>query len=165
MSATSNNNDVEFTIRVTGAAPPPLPSTSSTSTKKKGGRGKGSKNTASQPQQQRRYNLRLRPSTSLHQLRTDVYALFNIPSDYTNSYQISFLGGFPPTELDQTDKQTVHELGIRPNESYKVVSALIDDASAVVSNGDGDTKQAAAVQGGKKSNGESSAVEDKIWLG
>ena len=161
MSATSNNNDVEFTIRVTGAAPPPLPSTSSTSTKKKGGRGKGSKNTASQPQQQRRYNLRLRPSTSLHQLRTDVYALFNIPSDYTNSYQISFLGGFPPTELDQTDKQTVHELGIRPNESYKVVFALIDDASAVVSNGDGDTKQAAAaaVQGGKKSNGESSAVE------
>ena len=158
-------NENEFTIRVTGAAPPPLPSTSSSSSssKKKGGRGRGgkAKNKAtaqSQQQQQRRYNLRLRPSTSLHQLRTDVYALFNIPSDNTNSYQISFLGGFPPTELDQTDKQTVHELGIRPNESYKVVFALIDDASAAVAS----AKQDAAAVAGKKSNGESSSAIESL---
>jgi len=108
----------EFTIRVTGAAPPPLP----TKGKKKAA---SKKNTASQ-QQQRRYNMRLRPSTSINQLRKDVYALFNIPTDHITSYQMSFLSGFPPKELEQTDKVTVHELGICPNESITIRFTLVD---------------------------------------
>jgi len=115
----STNN--EFTIRVTGAAPPPLP----TKGKKKAA---SKKNTASQ-QQQRRYNMRLRPSTSINQLRKDVYALFNIPTDHIKSYQMSFLSGFPPKELEQTGKSTVHELGIRPNESITIRFTLVNSSS------------------------------------
>ena len=114
------STDNEFTIRVTGAAPPPLP----TKGKKKAA---SKKSTASQ-QQQRRYNMRLRPSTSINQLRKDVYALFNIPTDHITSYQMSFLSGFPPKELEQTDKVTVHELGIRPNESITIRFTLVDNS-------------------------------------
>jgi len=114
------STDTEFTIRVTGAAPPSLP----TKGKKKAA---SKKNTASQ-QQQRRYNMRLRPSTSIDQLRKDVYALFNIPTDHIKSYQMSFLSGFPPKELHQTGKAIVHELGIRPNESITIRFTLVDSS-------------------------------------
>ncbi|KAL7541407.1 hypothetical protein ACHAXR_010898 [Thalassiosira sp. AJA248-18] len=122
-----SSND-EFTIRVTGAAPFPLPSTAKS--KKGGGRGKAKKDNAAQQQQQRRYNLRLRPSSTLDRLRTDVFALFNVPSGSIESYRLSFLGGFPPKELNPEGKLTVHELGIRPNESLivKFISLTNNDA-------------------------------------
>ena len=90
------STDNEFTIRVTGAVPPPLP-------KGKKKAAASQKCTSQQQQQQRRYNMRLCPSTSINQLRKDVYALFNIPTDHIKSYQMSFLSGFPPKELHQTD--------------------------------------------------------------
>ena len=133
--------DSEFTIRVTGMAPP-LPTSSSSSssptTKKKGKKKAATTSQSQQQQQQCRYNLRLRPSSSIDTLRKDVFALFNIPSDYTHSYQMSFLGGFPPKELDQQGKSTVDQLGIRPNESYTIRFTLVD--GAVTNN---DTKQPA----------------------
>jgi len=102
--------DNEFTIRVTGGPPPPLPAaTGKGKGKKDGGRGGGGKN-AALAQQQKRYNMRLRPSTPLDQFRKDVFALFNIPSSSTHHYHVSFLGGFPPKELDQGDKRTVVSL-------------------------------------------------------
>ncbi|KAL7439919.1 hypothetical protein ACHAXM_006944 [Skeletonema potamos] len=106
--------DDEFIIRVTGGPPPPLPG------KKGGGGGK----IAALAQQQKRYNLRLLPSTPLDQFRKDVFALFNIPSNSTHLYQVSFLGGFPPKELDQSGIRTVHELGVRANESVIVKFTL-----------------------------------------
>ncbi|KAL7448548.1 hypothetical protein ACHAWC_000714, partial [Mediolabrus comicus] len=74
--------------------------------------------------------MRLRPSTPLDQFRRDVFALFNIPSNSTHLYNISFLGGFPPKELDQTDKNTVEQLGIRANESVIVKITLNESAAA-----------------------------------
>jgi len=147
-SSTAAASDNEFAIRITGVAPPPFPSAKKC---KKGGgsRGKTAKNNAAQQQQQRRYNLRLRPSSSLDQLRTDVFALFNA-SAAVNSYHLSFLGGFPPKELDETGKRTVHELGIRPNESLIVKFALSVDAEEVAVGGDGDRKQSAAPAGRQK---------------
>ena len=129
--------DKEFTIRVTGGPPPPLPGA-------KGKRGGGGKN-AVLAQQQKRYNMRLTGTTPLDQFRRDVFALFNIPSSSTNQYQISFLGGFPPKELDQTDKHTVHELGVRANESVIVKFTL--NAASVGSNG---SATAAAATSGVK---------------
>ena len=116
------STDNEFTIRVTGAVPPPLP-------KGKKKAAASQKCTSQQQQQQRRYNMRLCPSTSINQLRKDVYALFNIPTDHIKSYQMSFLSGFPPKELSQTDKVTVHELGIRPNESITIRFTFADSSS------------------------------------
>ena len=75
------STDNEFTIRVTGAVPPPLP-------KGKKKAAASQKCTSQQQQQQRRYNMRLCPSTSINQLRKDVYALFNIPTDHIQSYQV-----------------------------------------------------------------------------
>ncbi|KAL9190727.1 hypothetical protein ACHAXT_000433 [Thalassiosira profunda] len=124
------SSDGEFTIRVTGAAPPPLPTAKKG--KRGGGRGKGSKSAAPPPQAQRRYNLRLRPSSSLEEMRKDVFALFDVPSDSIGAYQVSFLGGFPPKELEQAGKGSVHELGIRPNESLIVKFALAEGSSADV---------------------------------
>ena len=119
--------DSEYTIRVTGGPPPPLPTAKGG---KKGSkqRGGGGKN-AALAQQQKRYNMRLRPSTPLDQFRRDVFALFNIPSNSTHLYNISFLGGFPPKELDQTDKNTVEQLGIRANESV-IVKITLNDSNA-----------------------------------
>ena len=118
-----NNNimsDNEFTIRVTGAPPPPLPPKPESG----GRRGKSGKSTAAksqkssqQQQQQRRYNLILRPSTSLDKLQKDVFALFNASK---SSYILTFLSGFPPKELNSEGKSTVQELGIRSNESLIV---------------------------------------------
>ena len=119
------SND-EFTIRVTGGPPPPLPGAAKGS--KKGGRGGGGKN-AALAQQQKRYNMRLHATTPLDQFRKDVFALFNIPSSSTHHYQVSFLGGFPPKELDQSDNHnTVHELGVRANESVIVKFTLNESA-------------------------------------
>jgi hypothetical protein len=112
--------DSEFTIRVTGGSPPPLLAASTI----KGGGGKN----AALLQQQKRYNMRLRPSTPLGQFRQDVFALFDIPSCSTHLYHVSFLAGFPPTELDQNDKHTVHELGVRANESVIVKFTLYESA-------------------------------------
>mmetsp|Transcript_28798 Transcript_28798/g.58696 ORF Transcript_28798/g.58696 Transcript_28798/m.58696 type:complete len:773 (+) Transcript_28798:91-2409(+) len=102
----------EFTIRVSGVSPTPEST----------GRGKAVKGVASNSknisQLQRRYNLRLRPSTSLDQLEQDVSALFNIPKTF--KCKISFLSGFPPKPLDSFGKSTVEELGIRPNEGIIV---------------------------------------------
>ena len=117
------STDNEFTIRVTGAVPPPLP------TKGKKKAAAPQKCTSQQQQQQRRYNMRLCPSTSINQLRKDVYALFNIPTDHIQSYQMSFLSGFPPKAMEQTGKATVHELGIRPNESITIRFTFADSSS------------------------------------
>jgi len=114
----SNINDSEFTIRVRGAPPPPPAA-------KKGG-----KSTPAPPPAQRRYNLRLRPSSSLEQMRSDVCALFDVPSGLIGAYQLSFLGGFPPQELDQIGKDTVHELGIRANECLIVKFALAEGSAS-----------------------------------
>ena len=147
--------DKEFTIRVTGGPPPPLPGA-------KGKRGGGGKN-AVLAQQQKRYNMRLTGTTPLDQFRRDVFALFNIPSSSTNQYQISFLGGFPPKELDQTDKHTVHELGVRANESVIVKFTL--NAASVGSNGS--VTAAAATSGVKqaaspvKANGRTSTTNGR----
>ena len=111
----------EFTIRVKGEAPPPLPT--------KGKKTKAAKNTAQQSQQQKCNLLQLRSSTSINQLHKDVYALFNIPTDHIQSYQMSFLSGFPPKEMDQTGKATVHELGIRPNETITIRFTLADGSN------------------------------------
>ena len=111
--------DDKFTIRVKGA-PPPLPTK---------GKKKKAASTAQQSQQQIMCDLQLRSSTSINQLRKDVYALFNIPTDHIKSYQMSFLSGFPPKELSQTDKVTVHELGIRPNESITIRFTFADSSS------------------------------------
>lgn len=119
--------DKEFTIRVTGGPPPPLPGAKG---KKGGGRGKN----AALAQQQKRYNMRLTGATPLDQFRRDVFALFNIPSSSTQHYQISFLGGFPPKELDQTGKRTVHELGVRANESV-IVKFTLNSSSSAGTNG------------------------------
>ena len=119
--------DKEFTIRVTGGPPPPIPGAAKGKKKKGGGR-RGGKN-AALAQQQKRYNMRLTGTTPLDQFRKDVFALFNIPSSSTQHYQVSFLGGFPPKELDQGGKCTVHELGIRANESV-IVKFTLNDASA-----------------------------------
>ena len=120
------STDNEFTIRVTGAVPPPLPKKGR---KKAAAASQKCTSQQQQQQQQRRYNMRLRPSTSISQLRKDVYALFNIPTDHIQSYQMSFLSGFPPKELEQTGKATVHELGIRPNESITIRFTLVDSSS------------------------------------
>ena len=119
------STDNEFTIRVTGAVPPPLPKKGM----KKAAAASQKCTSQQQQQQQRRYNMRLRPSTSISQLRKDVYALFNIPTDNIQSYQMSFLSGFPPKELEQTGKATVHEVGIRPNESITIRFTLVDSSS------------------------------------
>ena len=122
--------DSEYTIRVTGGPPPPLPTAKGGkkgSSKQRGGGG-GGKN-AALAQQQKRYNMRLRPSTPLDLFRRDVFALFNIPSNSRHLYNISFLGGFPPKELDQTDKSTVEQLGIQANESVIVKITLNESAA------------------------------------
>lgn len=108
----------EFTIRVKVEAPPPLPT--------KGKKKKAAKKTAQQSQQQK---CNLRSSTSISQLCKDVYALFNIPTDHIQSYQMSFLSGFPPKEMKQTGKATVHELGIRPNETITIRFTLADGSN------------------------------------
>jgi len=121
------STDNEFTIRVTGAVPPPpLPKKGR---KKAAAASQKCSSQQQQQQQQRRYNMRLCPSTSISQLRKDVYALFNIPTDNIQSYQMSFLSGFPPKELEQTGKATVHEVGIRPNESITIRFTLVDSSS------------------------------------
>ena len=122
MSTATND---EYRIQVQGGPPPPLP----TKGKKKKKAASQKSNSQQQQQQQRRYKMILHPSTSIEQLRKDVYALFNIPTDHIKSYQISFLNGFPPKELDQTDKATVHELGIRTNESITIRFTLADAGS------------------------------------
>ena len=133
--------DKEFTIRVTGGPPPPLPAG------KKGKRGgrSGGKNAALE-QQQKRYNMRLSGSTPMDQFRKDVFALFNIPSSSTQHYRVSFLGGFPPKELDQGGKATVHELGVRANESLIVKFTLNDESAATgsIPSTSTSTKQSAA---------------------
>jgi len=118
--------DKEFTIRVTGGPPPSIPGAKG----KKGGRGGGGGKNAALAQQQKRYNMRLSGTTPLDQFRKDVFALFNIPSSSTHHYQVSFLGGFPPKELDQGGKRTVHELGVRANESVIVKFTLNESATA-----------------------------------
>jgi len=110
--------DDEFTIRVKGATPP-LPTK---------GKKKKAASTAQQSQLQM-YNLQLRSSTSINQLRKDVFALFNIPTDHIQSYQMSFLSSFPPQEMEQTGKATVHELGIRPNETITIRFTLADGSN------------------------------------
>jgi len=119
------STDNEFTIRVKGAVPPPLP----TKGRKKAAAPQKCTSQQQQQQQQRRYNMRLCPSTSINQLRKDVYALFNIPTDHIQSYQMSVLSGFPPKEMEQTGKATVHELGIRPNETITIRFTLADSSS------------------------------------
>ena len=111
--------DDKFTIRVKGALPP-LPTK---------GKKKKAASTAQQSQRQIMCDLQLRSSTSINQLRKDVYALFNIPTDNIQSYQMSFLSGFPPKELEQTGKATVHEVGIRPNEIITIRFTLVDSSS------------------------------------
>lgn len=140
--------DKEFTIRVTGGPPPPIPGTKGK--KKGGGRGGGGggKN-AALAQQQKRYNMRLTGATPLDQFRRDVFALFNIPSNSTHHYQVSFLGGFPPKEMDQGGKCTVYDLGIRANESVIVKFTLNNNASA--GNTNGSTTTAAAASSTKQS--------------
>ncbi|KAL7531809.1 hypothetical protein ACHAWF_003921 [Thalassiosira exigua] len=116
-------DDAEFTVRISGAAPPSSPG-------KGGGRkgGKGGRGGEGGGGQQRRYNLRLRPSSSLSTLRRDVLALFDVPPSSVDSYVVSFLGGFPPRALDQDGKDTVRELGVGPSESLIVRFAAADDA-------------------------------------
>jgi hypothetical protein len=104
----------EFTIRITGAAPPPF----------KKPRGKK----AAAPAVQQRYNLRISPSTTLHELQSNVFALFNVAAANRSKYAIEFMTGFPPTFLDKEGKNTVDELGIRPNETVIVKISLLESA-------------------------------------
>jgi hypothetical protein len=127
-SNASIGNDGDFTVCVTSTAPPPLISSSSSAKKKH-------KQPPQKQQQQRlRYNLRLNPSTSVEQLRKDVFALFNVPAESTNAYRLSFLGGFPPKELHADEKHTIQEMGIQPNDML-IVKFSLSSVDEMVENG------------------------------
>lgn len=128
----SVGNDDEFTICVTSTAPPPLLSSSFSGAKNK----QKQKQPPQQQQQRLRFNLRVKPSTPLEQMQKDVLALFNVPVESINAYRLSFLGGFPPKELQTEGKHTVHEMGIRPNEMLIVKFALSSGKTKVENGND-----------------------------
>jgi len=93
----------------------------------------------------------------------DVFALFNVPSNSIESYELSFLGGFPPKELNPDGKRTVHELGIRPNESLIVKMSLSGDANEGKTAQNCDAKQPATKPAAAKepaTESESSTVSN-----
>ena len=123
-----NHMSDEFTIRVSGAAPPPIPTatlTSGKNIKKKSGK----KRDACAMPQQRRIELKLHPSSTLNDLRRNVLASYDVPDAARNAYDVSFLGGFPPRPMcEGKDGDTsIYELGIRPNESLIVKFILVDE--------------------------------------
>ena len=142
----------EFTIRVTGAAPPPL--LTATSTGKNSKKKSGKKKDACAMPLQRRIELKLHPSSTLNDLRRDVLASFDVPNAARNAYDVSFLGGFPPRPMSdgKDGDTTINELGIRPNESLIVKFGILDDerdtheegsASTTTSNGNNISQQPA----------------------
>ena len=124
------SNDDHFEIRVRAAGPSLLALPTSEKGKKRGGQGKACKNNAAQPQQQHLTHT-VCPSTSLEQLSSDIFKLFNVTSE---SYQISFFAGYPMTKQlkHQEGKSTVHELGIKPKETLLVKFELVSDAASGV---------------------------------
>ncbi len=80
-----------------------------------------------------------------------MFALFNIPTESTKIYQLSFLGGFPPKELQTQGKQTVQEMGIRHNDMLIVKFALSSD--------DEKAKDGNASRGGNEKDSGSNNVE------
>jgi hypothetical protein len=91
------------------------------------------------------YNLTMKPSTPVAELKRDICQLFYIPTNKIQSYQLSLSSGSSHNQLDQEGKKTVRDLGISGGVVYHVEFSLLDSQAMKVPTRPRSTRKAAEI--------------------